>query len=89
MSLTAEMKVAIVNKYKTSEGDTGSPQVQIALLTARIQYLTDHMKANKHDYHSRRGLLRLVNQRRKLLSYYKVRNLAGYRDLVAELDLRG
>ena len=89
MSLNAEMKAEIVKKYQTSEGDTGSPQVQIALLTARITYLTDHMKKNKHDYHSRRGLLRLVNQRRKLLKYFKNKDLTGYRDLIAQLGLRG
>ena len=89
MSLTTENKAEIVSKYQLSDGDTGSPQVQIALLSARIQYLTDHMKANKHDYHSRRGLLRLVNQRRKLLKYLKNNSLTDYRDLIARLGLRG
>ena len=89
MSLTTEDKADIVSKYQTADGDTGSPQVQVALLTARIQYLTEHMKVNKHDYHSRRGLLRLVNQRRKLLKYLKSNSLSDYQDLIAGLGLRG
>ena len=89
MSLSVIDKASIVKKYQTAEGDTGSPQVQVALITARIEYLTTHMKANKHDYHSRRGLLPLVNQRRKLLKYFKNKDLKGYRELIASLGLRG
>ena len=89
MSLSVADKAEIIGKFQTSADDTGSPQVQIAVITARIKYLTKHMQSNKHDYHSRRGLLRLVNQRRKLLKYFKNKDLAGYRKLIAELGLRG
>ena len=88
MALTAEDKAAVVNEHKRSEGDTGSPEVQIALMTARIQDLTDHFKAHIHDHHSRQGLLRLVNHRRKLLSYLKKSDIERYRALIAKLGLR-
>ncbi len=88
MSVTTEQKATIVKEYQRAEGDTGSPEVQVALLTARINGLTDHFKANAKDHHSRRGLLKMVNQRRKLLTYYKRTNLDGYRELIARLGLR-
>jgi len=88
MSVTTEQKAAIVKDFQRAEGDTGSPEVQVALLTARINGLTDHFKANAKDHHSRRGLLKMVNQRRKLLTYYKRTNLEGYRELIARLGLR-
>ena len=72
----------------TKEGDTGSPEVQVALLTSRIRHLTDHFKSHKHDHHSRRGLLRLVNQRRSLLDYLKKKDIERYRDLIGRLGLR-
>jgi len=88
MSFDAEAKGKIVNEYKRSENDTGSPEVQVALLTGRIQYLTDHFKTHKGDHHSRRGLLRMVNQRRSLLDYLKKSDLQRYRDLIERLGLR-
>lgn len=88
MSITAESKGKVVNEFKRSENDTGSPEVQVALLTARIQHLTDHFKAHKHDHHSRRGLLRMVNQRRSLLDYLKKKDIQRYRDLIERLGLR-
>jgi small subunit ribosomal protein S15 len=88
MSFDAEVKRKIVSEFKRSESDTGSPEVQIALLTNRIQYLTDHFKAHKGDHHSRRGLLRMVNQRRSLLDYLKNKDLQRYRDLIDRLGLR-
>ena len=88
MSITAESKSKVVNEFQRSENDTGSPEVQVALLTARIQYLTDHFKAHKHDHHSRRGLLRMVNQRRSLLDYLKDKDIQRYRDLIQRLGLR-
>jgi len=88
MSITAESKSKVVSEFKRSENDTGSPEVQVALLTARIQYLTDHFKAHKHDHHSRRGLLRMVNQRRSLLDYLKNKDIQRYRDLIQRLGLR-
>ena len=81
MSLNAEAKNRIVEEYKRSPSDTGSPEVQVALLTSRIEHLTDHFKIHKGDHHSRRGLLRLVNQRRSLLDYLKKKDLQRYRDL--------
>ena len=89
MSLSTAEKAKIVQEYQTSAGDTGSPQVQIALLTANIRKLTEHFKLHKHDHHSRRGLMRWVNQRRKLLAYLKRTQLAVYRDLLQKLELRG
>jgi small subunit ribosomal protein S15 len=88
MSFDAEVKRNIVSEFKRSESDTGSPEVQVALLTNRIQYLTDHFKAHKGDHHSRRGLLRMVNQRRSLLDYLKNKDLQRYRDLIDRLGLR-
>ena len=88
MSLSAAQKHAIVEEYSRGTADTGSPEVQVALLTARIQYLTDHFKAHKHDHHSRRGLLRMVNQRRSLLDYLKKKEIQRYRDLIERLGLR-
>ncbi|NKN32546.1 30S ribosomal protein S15 [Marichromatium bheemlicum] len=88
MTMTAEDKKKIVEEYRRGESDTGSPEVQVALLTARIQQLTDHFKEHKHDHHSRRGLVRMVNSRRKLLDYLKRKDLDRYRELIARLGLR-
>ncbi len=88
MVLEAEKKTEIIEAYRTHEKDTGSSQVQIALLTERIQYLTEHFKAHKKDHHSRRGLLKLVGQRRRLLNYLKDKDIEKYRELVARLGLR-
>ena len=81
-------KQEIINTYARHEGDTGSPEVQIALLTARINHLNEHLKANKNDHHSRRGLLLMVGQRRGLLDYLKKTDIEGYRALIAKLGLR-
>lgn len=86
--LTAQEKAAIVAEYATSEGDTGSSQVQIALLTHRIKYLTEHFKSHKQDNHSRTGLLRLVSRRRKLLDYLHVKEAEQYFTLIKKLGLR-
>jgi small subunit ribosomal protein S15 len=86
--LTKENKEEIVKKYGVHEGDTGSPEVQIALLTARISYLTEHLKEHKKDHHSRRGLLKMVGQRRRLLSYLSNKNITRYREIIAQLNLR-
>ena len=88
MSLSAEVKSNVVEEHKRSVADTGSPEVQVALLTARIQHLTDHFKIHKGDHHSRRGLLRMVNQRRSLLDYLKKKDVQRYRDLIDRLSLR-
>ncbi|MGA9574149.1 MAG: 30S ribosomal protein S15 [Lysobacterales bacterium] len=88
MSINAESKSKVVSEFQRSENDTGSPEVQVALLTARIQHLTDHFKEHKHDHHSRRGLLRMVNQRRSLLDYLKKKEIQRYRDLIERLGLR-
>lgn len=88
MSLTAEKKAQVVAEYARAENDTGSPEVQVALLTTRINELQDHFKANIHDHHSRRGLLRMVSQRRKLLDYLKKKDLQRYTDLIARLGIR-
>ncbi|MDD2739831.1 30S ribosomal protein S15 [Methylomonas lenta] len=88
MALTAEQKKTIVEEYRLSDSDTGSTEVQVALLTANINQLTPHFAANKKDNHSRRGLLRMVNQRRKLLDYLKDTELARYRTLIERLNLR-
>jgi small subunit ribosomal protein S15 len=88
MSLTAEQKKAIVEEYRLSESDTGSTEVQVALLTANINQLTPHFAAHKKDNHSRRGLLRMVNQRRKLLDYLKDSEIARYRTLIERLGIR-
>ena len=88
MSLSVENKAKIVEDHRLSDSDTGSPEVQIAILTARIVSLTEHFKQHQHDHHSRRGLLRLVSQRRKLLSYLKRVSLERYRSLISRLGLR-
>lgn len=88
MSFDAEAKRKVVNEYARSEHDTGSPEVQVALLTQRIQHLSDHFKTHKSDHHSRRGLLRMVNQRRRLLDYLKNKDIERYRDLIDRLGLR-
>lgn len=88
MSVTAEQKNEIVKKHQRSEGDTGSPEVQIAILTARIQDLSGHFKEHKKDHHSRQGLLKMVNQRRKLLDYLKRKDASRYTSLISELGLR-
>ena len=88
MSMSTEAKQAIIDEYKRSDGDTGSPEVQVALLTSRINYLTDHFKTHKKDNHSRRGLVRLVNSRRKLLDYLKNKDVERYRELISRLGLR-
>lgn len=82
-------KPTIIEEFQTHPGDTGSPEVQVALLTRRIQYLTEHFKQFKKDYHSRRGLLRLVGRRRRLLEYLKTKDITRYRKLVDQLGLRG
>ena len=84
----AETKKKIIAEYATTEGATGSPEVQIALLSHRIGHLTEHLKQHKHDHHSRRGLLLLVGQRRRLLNYLQKNDLEQYRSLIAELGLR-
>ncbi len=88
MALSPEDKVQIISEHATHEGDTGSPEVQIALLTHRIRYLTEHFKTHKLDHASRRGLLKLVSQRRRLLDYLKGKNLQRYKDLIASLGIR-
>ena len=86
--LDREAKEKIVNDYRTHEGDTGSPQVQVALLTQRINQLTEHFKTHKKDNHSRRGLLKMVSQRRSLLDYLKRRDIEQYHELINRLGLR-
>jgi small subunit ribosomal protein S15 len=81
-------KQDIITKYAVHEGDTGSPEVQIALLTDRINHLTEHLKEHKKDHHSRRGLLKMVGQRRGLLNYLMKKDITRYRDIVSKLDLR-
>ena len=81
-------KKEIIEKFKQSENDTGSSEVQVALLTARINHLTDHLRAHPKDFHSRRGLLKMVGQRKGLLNYIRDRDIVKYRDLIAELGLR-
>jgi small subunit ribosomal protein S15 len=88
MSLTTEAKRDIVTKFGKSEHDTGSTEVQVALLTARINHLTEHLREHRKDHHSRRGLLMLVGQRRRLLKYMQKSDLEGYRSLIRELGLR-
>lgn len=88
MALSSEEKKSIVSEYATCEGDTGSPEVQVALLTKRISDLTEHMKANKHDYHSQRGLLLMIGKRRRLLDYLKKEDINRYRSLIERLGLR-
>ena len=88
MALSAEKKDSIIKDYAQSEGDTGSPEVQVALLTANINELQSHFKEHIHDHHSRRGLIRMVNSRRKLLDYLKRKNLERYSTLIKRLGLR-
>ncbi len=88
MSLSTEEKAKIVGEFGRGQGDTGSPEVQVALLTSRIVHLTEHFSTHKQDHHSRRGLLQLVNQRRKLLDYLKSKDLGRYQELIARLGLR-
>ena len=88
MVLTAGAKKEVIEQFKIHETDTGSPEVQIALLTSRIQYLTGHFQLHKKDHHSRRGLLKLVGQRRRLLNYLKRKDAEKYRDLIKNLGIR-
>ena len=88
MPFSAEQKQSVINEYQLAANDTGSPEVQVALLTARINHLTPHFSEHKKDHHSRRGLLRLVNQRRKLLDYLKGKNEDRYHSLIKRLELR-
>jgi small subunit ribosomal protein S15 len=88
MTLTKEDKIAIITEHARSTGDTGSAEVQIAVLTTRIAGLTEHLKMHKQDHHSRRGLLMLVGRRRRLLEYLRGEDIARYRDIVAKLGLR-
>ncbi len=88
MTFTSEQKQTIIKNFQSHEKDTGSTEVQIALLTERILYLTEHFKAHKKDFHSRRGLLKLVNQRRKLLDYLKQKNAESYKKILKDLNLR-
>ncbi len=86
--LTREEKQAIISKYATKEGDTGSPEVQIAILTYRINSLNEHLKTNHNDHHSRRGLLKMVGHRRNLLNYLMKNDIERYRDIIKKLDIR-
>ena len=88
MSITPERKAALIQEYATKEGDTGSPEVQVAVLSERIANLTEHFKSHKKDNHSRRGLLKLVSTRRRLLDYVKSVNEGRYRDLIERLGIR-
>jgi small subunit ribosomal protein S15 len=88
MTMTAEQKAQVVKEHQLADGDTGSPEVQVALLTARIQDLQSHFADHKKDHHSRRGLLKLVNQRRSLLDYVKKKDVQRYRELIERLGLR-
>ncbi|MDI3547163.1 MAG: small subunit ribosomal protein [Halanaerobiales bacterium] len=87
--LTKAEKERIIQEYQLEEGDTGSPEVQIALLTARIDQLTEHLKEHKKDFHSRRGLLKMVGKRKRLLTYLQKKNIERYRDLISRLGIRG
>ena len=84
----AEIKDTIIQEYKIQDGDTGSPEVQVAVLTERIRHLTEHMREHKHDFHSRRGLLQMVGQRRRLLKYLQKKDVERYRSLISRLGLR-
>ncbi len=88
MSITSERKQALMKEFATAEGDTGSPEVQVALLSERIKNLTDHLQTHEKDFHSRRGLLVMVGQRRRLLDYLKRKNEARYKELIERLGLR-
>ena len=86
--LTKEEKTALIKQYAVHEGDTGSPEIQIAVLTSRIAYPTEHLKEHKKDHHSRRGLLKMVGHRRRLLTYLRNKDIERYRSIIAKLDLR-
>ena len=88
MALSKDRKTGIIGTYKTHDSDTGSPEVQVALLSERINYLTEHFKTHAKDHHSRRGLLKLVGRRRRFLTYLQKHDLEGYRALIKELGLR-
>lgn len=88
MALEAAVKQSIIQDFATSEGDTGSPEVQVAVLTQRIKDLTEHMKVHKHDYHTQRGLLAMVGRRKRMLTYLKNTDIARYRALIERLGLR-
>ena len=88
MSITQERKSELIKEFRQSDDDTGSPEVQVSILTERINNLTEHLKDHKKDHHSRRGLLIMVGQRRRLLDYLNRKNLARYQDLIKRLDLR-
>ena len=88
MVLTPEAKKEVIDRFKTHEKDTGSPEVQIAILSSRIKYLTEHFNVHKKDHHSRRGLLKLVGQRRRLLNYLKRKDVERYRTVIKELGIR-
>lgn len=88
MALTKDKKVALIGEYKTHGSDTGSPEVQVALLSERITYLTEHFKSHAKDHHSRRGLLKLVGQRRRLLDYLKTKDADRYAELIKRLGIR-
>lgn len=88
MSITDERKAELIKEYATKEGDTGSPEVQVAIISERIINLTDHLKTHKKDFHSRRGLLVMVGQRRRLLDYVKRKKVSRYEDLIKRLGLR-
>jgi small subunit ribosomal protein S15 len=89
MALSKEQKEKVIGKYRKHDGDSGSPEVQIALLTERINTLSGHFKSHGKDHHSRRGLLKMVGQRKRLLAYLKKKDLEGYRALIKELGIRG
>ena len=88
MALSKDRKTELIGSYKTHDVDTGSPEVQVAILSERINYLTEHFKSHAKDHHSRRGLLMLVGRRRRLLNYLQKKDLEGYRELIRELGLR-
>ncbi len=88
MSITAERKQGLIKEFAVKKGDTGSPEVQVAILTERITNLTEHLKTHKKDFHSRRGLLMMVGQRRRLLDYVKTKQVKRYEDLIKRLKLR-
>jgi small subunit ribosomal protein S15 len=88
MSIAPEVKASLIKKFARTEGDTGSPEVQVAILSYRISHLTEHFKDHKKDNHSRRGLLKMVSQRRRLLDYLKSRDEGRYQAIIKELDLR-
>ncbi|NLX61755.1 MAG: 30S ribosomal protein S15 [Tissierellia bacterium] len=89
MALSKEEKAKIIEEYKTHENDTGSPEVQIAILTYRINQLTEHLKIHKKDHHSRRGLFKMIGQRRGLLRYLEKKDIERYRELIQKLEIRG